>query len=333
MVQKQKHLSAVLVCASIIWGGSSIVARASGPFAPDAEFGRLRFDVIPAQASPPQPEAKPPAIKPPPPLSADDGAPLLTPDIRPHGAVPDLKPDTPERKAEPKQPNPQLTPKPPVPPQKDAAPQPKPGDKPTMRSDPAPDTPGTQSPPVKGKAAAKAPPPKPGLAVVQPRTPAEREKALSDLYAYLATAEDAKQATTVSGSIEKLWVTSGSDTVGYLMQRAMQAANAKNPTLALQLLDAVVALAPDYPEGWNRRAYVHYTQNSIDQALGDLRRTLALDPNHFKALDGLIHILKDIGRKKEALQATRRLLDINPYYEGAKQIVDELAREVEGRGI
>ena len=95
----------------------------------------------------------------------------------------------------------------------------------------------------------------------------------------------------------------------------------------------MVALAPDYAEGWNRRAYIHYTQNDIERALGDLRRALALDPNHFKALDGLIHILKDIGRKKEALQAGRQLLDVNPYYDGAKQLVDELARDVEGRGI
>lgn len=94
----------------------------------------------------------------------------------------------------------------------------------------------------------KGPPP---IAVQQPRTPAEREKALSDLYALLATADDEAAAKTVSGNIERLWLNSGSDTIAALMDRAMQATQAKNTDLALRLLDAVVDLAPDYAEGWN----------------------------------------------------------------------------------
>ncbi len=260
------------------------------------------------QASPAQPPLSTPS---------DDTGPLLTPDIRKREPLSDLKPDrapeakpetAPERKAEPKST--------PPPQQKQAR--------------PAPEPKGKSAP--KAEAGAKAAE-KPGLAVAQPRTAAERDKALSDLYAFLATAEDAKQAGAVSISIERLWVASGSDTISLLMQRAMQASNAKDPELALKLLDAVVSLAPDYAEGWNRRAYVHYTQNQIDLAMGDLRRTLALDPNHFKALDGLMHILNDIGRKKDALQAARRLLEVNPFYEGARQLADELSREIEGRGI
>jgi Tetratricopeptide repeat len=295
----------------------------------DSENRTLGPLVVPVQAAPPAertPLVEPPAKRSLPgasPVPSDDSVPLLTPDIRPQGQVPNLKPDTPERKAEPKLP----------PSQKDAQPTPKQSPKPDLRADPKSPPPKSDPATPSAKSAKKAPADKPGLAVAQPRSAAEREKALSDLYAYLATADDEKQAATVSTSIEKLWVTSGSDTVSLLMQRAMAAANGKDPKLALKLLDAVVSLAPDYAEGWNRRAYVHYTQNEVEQALGDLRRTLALDPNHFKALDGLIHILKDIGRKKEALQAARRLLDVNPFYEGAKQVVDELSRELEGRGI
>ena len=288
-------------------------------------------DVTPIQAKP----APPGVVLPP---ATDEQGPLLTPEIRPSKPTPDLKPEQPDRKAEPK---PDLKT---VPPRKDARPAPSPDAKPDRQAEPKlppskSDPKADQKPDSKSagptapgsKSAAKTE--KPGLAVVQPRTAAEREKALSDLYAYLAAADDAKQAQTISQSIERLWVTSGSDTVSLLMQRAMQAANTKDADLALKLLDAVVSLAPDYAEGWNRRAYVHYTQNQIDLALGDLRRTLALDPNHFKALEGLVHILKDIGRKKDALAAARKLLDVNPYYDGMKQIVDELSREIEGRGI
>ena len=311
----------VLALAVVSWAAGAI----AGPINAPAAAGRSALLLTQAPALPP--EAVPPRV------TAPDGpAPPVTPGIRPHrnDQGPERAPETlPDRKSEPKA-DPRAPPAP-----RNA--------EPTPRSRPAPDPKSAEpksldpkNPGPKSKAEGATPAGKaarPGLAVAQPRTAAERDKALSDLYALLATAEDANQSQTVTASIERLWVTSGSDTINLLMGRALQAADAKNPELAIQLLDAVVTLAPDYAEGWNRRAYLHYTQNHIDLALGDLRRTLALDQNHFKALDGLVHILQEIGRKKEALAAARKLLDVDPFYDGAKQIVDELSREIEDRGI
>jgi tetratricopeptide (TPR) repeat protein len=101
----------------------------------------------------------------------------------------------------------------------------------------------------------------------------------------------------------------------------------------MQFLDAVTELAPDYAEGWNQRAYVEYMDNNYDAAVGDLRRALALEPNHFKALEGLARILRETGQKKAALQAYKQILKINPFQEGAKEAIDELSVEVEGQGI
>ena len=172
-----------------------------------------------------------------------------------------------------------------------------------------------------------------GLAVAQPRTPAEREKALANLYAHLATSADANQAKTVAKAIEKLWNTSGSDTVSLLLDRAVRLANEKNTDLALKILDTVVDLAPDYTEGWNKRAAVHFQRNDVERALGDLRRVLALDANHFGALDALSHILKDIGQKKAALRAMRQLADVHPHWDGLQQAIDELSRQVDGQNL
>ena len=172
-----------------------------------------------------------------------------------------------------------------------------------------------------------------GAAPSLPKTPVEREKMLSDLYAHLATSGDEDSAKAVADAIERVWLSSGSDTIDVLMERSMKAVGEKNYDLALKLLDHVVALAPDFTEGWNRRAYVHYMKSEVDQALGDLRRTLALDPNHFKALDGLAQILREIGQKRPALKAFKQLLDVHPYWSGAQDAVDELEREVEGQGI
>jgi tetratricopeptide (TPR) repeat protein len=182
-----------------------------------------------------------------------------------------------------------------------------------------------------GQGPPKPPAGRPGS--VLPKTPAEREKTLSDLYALLATADDEESAKAIADAIERVWVHSGSATIDLLMERSIKAMNEKKVDLALKLLDSVVELAPDFTEGWNRRAYVYFVQNDIERALGDLRRTLALDPHHFKALDGLAQILREIGQKKAALEAFKELIDVHPYWSGAKQAIEELEREVEGQGI
>jgi tetratricopeptide (TPR) repeat protein len=187
---------------------------------------------------------------------------------------------------------------------------------PAWTQDPAPPT-------------AEKPLPKPS----PPKTPAERERTLSDLYALLATAEDENSAKGIADSIERIWLHSGSPTVDLLLGRAMQAISDKDYDKAMTFIDDVVEQAPDFTEGWNRRAFVHFQRNQVALALGDLRRALALDPNHFKALDGLAQVLRDIGENRAALQVLRRLQDVHPHWVGAGQAIEELSREVEGQGI
>lgn len=166
-----------------------------------------------------------------------------------------------------------------------------------------------------------------------PDSPGDRSKMLGDLYAHLATAANEEQSKPVVEAIERLWLYSGSDTINLLMERALRAVAEKRQELALKLLDAVTELAPDFAEGWNRRAYVYYTQNDYERAMGDLRRVLALEPSHFKAMDGLAQIFKETGNKKGALKAYKELMQIYPSSPGVEDSIKELSREVEGQGI
>ncbi|MBN9259841.1 MAG: hypothetical protein J0J14_03135 [Hyphomicrobium sp.] len=166
-----------------------------------------------------------------------------------------------------------------------------------------------------------------------PRTADEKSKLLADLYAHLATADSPDAAKKIQATIERLWTYSGSDTVNLLMQRASKALGAKDHDQALKFLDYIVQIAPDYAEGFNRRAYVHFARNDMPSAVGDLRRALALEPNHFRALDGLAQIWRQTGNAKGALSVIKQLLEVHPYWEGADRMAEELAREVDGQGI
>jgi tetratricopeptide (TPR) repeat protein len=167
----------------------------------------------------------------------------------------------------------------------------------------------------------------------QPSDPQARAKILSDLYEQLAKSPNAATAAPIAEAIQRVWIFSGSDTTDLLMMRAQKAISEKKLDLALTMLNSIVELQPDFAEGWNRRAYVYFLKDDYERALGDIRRTLALEPKHFKALEGMANILRQLNNKKTALEALKKLLEIHPHADGIKTAIDELTREVEGQGI
>lgn len=160
-----------------------------------------------------------------------------------------------------------------------------------------------------------------------------RAELLASLYDQLKASESEAGAELIVAAIEKVWGQSGSDTANVLMERAGLAIKARNFELATSLLQALTEVEPRYAEGWNQLATIYFLREDYENAMQQLKRVLALDPHHFKAIEGLSIILRETGRKKAALKATRQVLAIYPHLKSAKQAEEELAREVEGQGI
>ena len=166
-----------------------------------------------------------------------------------------------------------------------------------------------------------------------PKTPDEAAKTVESLLANLATLDDHALARQVAVSIERIWRMGAGDTINLLLDRADGFTSKNENDKALKMLDAAVDLAPDYAEAWNRRAFANYRLGHNEAALGDLRRTLALEPNHFRAMEGMAKILSGAGEKKGALKAYEQLLKVYPGIEGGQAAADALKKAVEGQGI
>jgi tetratricopeptide (TPR) repeat protein len=167
----------------------------------------------------------------------------------------------------------------------------------------------------------------------EPPSEADRAEMLAELYDRLGQAQDAESAAAIARTIEEKWLTSGSDTVDVLMSRALTLVQDNNYDQAIEILDSVTSIAPDYSEGWNQRATLFFLKEDYDRSLKDLRQVLALDPHHFKAINGLALILQQLGDKPAALKAYRKALQVHPHLGGASQAIRELERDVEGQGI
>ena len=170
--------------------------------------------------------------------------------------------------------------------------------------------------------------------VIDPESIApDREVLLDTLYQRLEQAETPERARAVAQNIQRVWRSSGSPTVDLLLARAMSLISAEEDVLSLAILDTVVSSEPEFAEGWSQRAMVHFQKRDFRAALSDLRRVLALEPRHFRAMQGVAVILNEFGEKERALQAYRRVLDIYPLKKEALDAVEELRREVEGQDI
>jgi len=163
--------------------------------------------------------------------------------------------------------------------------------------------------------------------------PTDQAERVDDLFAELLRARNEAAAQRIANRIWREWFRSGSASIDLLMQRADAAMKARSHDVALDLLDQVVTLAPNYAEGWNRRATVHFMMEDYAKSMSDIERTLRLEPRHFGALGGMARILKDSGRKELALEAYTRVLEVYPMLRSAQTEVGDLAEELAGQGI
>lgn len=168
---------------------------------------------------------------------------------------------------------------------------------------------------------------------VAPTEQAGHAAALDKLFGELKRERKEKAAERIAARIWDEWRHSGSASIDAMMQWSDDAVKEKKFGVALDFLDRVTVLEPDYAEGWNRRATVHFMMNHFRKSMADIDQTLRLEPRHFGALSGMGEILKQSGRKEQALSAYERALDVYPMMRSAQKEVAELSEELAGEGI
>lgn len=138
-----------------------------------------------------------------------------------------------------------------------------------------------------------------------------RSKSLDALFESLSKATARAEAQEITAEIWRHWSQSGRSEIDALMQQSAVAMSTRNYGLASLLLDEVVEMAPDFSEGWNRRATLRFTMGDHVGSLDDIDKVLELEPRHFGALagQGMIHMTAK--RWRQALAAYRKAL---PYY-------------------
>ena len=170
-------------------------------------------------------------------------------------------------------------------------------------------------------------------AATTPPVAVTKKARLDQLFADLKRERNEKAAERIAGRIWGEWFQSGSASIDLMMQWSQKAMDDQKFDVALDFLDQVVTLQPQYAEGWNRRATVHFMMGNFRKSMTDIERTLELEPRHFGALSGMAQIMAATNHDELALQAWQRVLVIYPMLRNAQNEVSRLEEELAGEGI
>jgi tetratricopeptide (TPR) repeat protein len=172
----------------------------------------------------------------------------------------------------------------------------------------------------------------PPTAVADEATKARAER-LDLLFKDLQAETVEARADFIVLEIWHLWGQSGRPDVDRLLEEATDHMRTGNHERALAILDRIVEMAPDFAEGWNKRATVLYMLDRHDRSLEDIARVLKLEPRHFGAIagSGLIAIARSDW--KSALVAYRRALALNPFLKERLELIPALEQKVKGDPI
>lgn len=151
---------------------------------------------------------------------------------------------------------------------------------------------------------------------------------LDRLFAELKRTRDARLAKPLADGIWAEWRRSGSATTDLFVAWANEAMTRSQYNVALDMLDQVVLRSPDYAEGWNRRATLHFQMANYKKSMNDIARVLELEPRHFGALSGMAAILERSGNGDAALDAWLKVAELYPAMKSAQDAIERLSEQL-----
>jgi tetratricopeptide (TPR) repeat protein len=152
----------------------------------------------------------------------------------------------------------------------------------------------------------------------------QNDPRLIGLFDRLQHTDNRLEADTLEAMIWDIWFTSADMEVNRLMEEGSLAMSRGDMSTAIGAFSKIIVMAPEFAEGWNRRATALYMIGDYEGSRADVAKTLALEPRHFGALSGLglINAAEDKG--EAAIEAWEKALAVNPNMSSAQENIDDM---------
>ncbi len=141
----------------------------------------------------------------------------------------------------------------------------------------------------------------------------QNDPRLNNLFKKLNETENQDEIRDLISDIWNIWYEVDDPKVVEYFEKGIQAMNLRNYPLAIRFFNNLIEEDPNFAEGWNKRATVHFMMGNFDQSMQDIIKTLELEPRHFGALDGMGLIFIHQGQFQQAIDVYDKMLEIFPF--------------------
>jgi len=142
---------------------------------------------------------------------------------------------------------------------------------------------------------------------------------------------DAQTRELAERSIWEIWGRSGNAEVDALYRVGIGQMAAGDLQQGIATFTRVIRMKPDFAEGWNKRATLHFLAGDLRKSLSDCDEVIKRNPLHFGALSGYAQIYARLEYYDRALDYSRRALEINPNLDGVRRNMEMLKVLIEQR--
>jgi tetratricopeptide (TPR) repeat protein len=123
---------------------------------------------------------------------------------------------------------------------------------------------------------------------------------------------DESVRATAEQALWIVWSRSGNAQVDQLFAQGLEEMNGGRFDDGIATFSRVIEIAPEFAEGWNKRATLYFLAGDYRKSLADCDEVMKRNPAHFGALAGYGQIYLRLDEPEKALEYFKRALAVNP---------------------
>jgi tetratricopeptide (TPR) repeat protein len=141
-----------------------------------------------------------------------------------------------------------------------------------------------------------------------------RNGRMADAPALVAALRDPDESVraTAEQALWIVWSRSGNAQVDQLFAQGLEEMNGGRFDDGIATFSRVIEIAPEFAEGWNKRATLYFLAGDYRKSLADCDEVVKRNPAHFGALAGYGQIYLRLDDPEKALEYFKRALAVNP---------------------
>ena len=162
----------------------------------------------------------------------------------------------------------------------------------------------------------------------------DRDIRLNKLFEQLKKSNNSSIAFEIEMKIWNIWSTHPThDSLTQSLVKGSGLMSKGELEAAYKIFSTIIESAPDWAEGWNKRATVLYLMGRYQESLKDIDEVLKRESRHFGALSGQGLVQTELKNYEKAIKSYQAVQTIYPSIRAAKVMIPQLKKLIKDNAI